>query len=113
MISYDTDIQNTPEKAHNSDLIKIGISQGDTNGVGYELILKTFSDPGMLELCTPIIFGHVKVANFHRKTLGLNTPLQVIARAEDAVAEKLNQRRIWETLCRKWYGSIYFVRKSC
>ena len=53
MISYDTDIQNTPEKAHNSDLIKIGISQGDTNGVGYELILKTFSDPGMLELCTP------------------------------------------------------------
>lgn len=40
MISYDTDIQNTPEKAHNSDLIKIGISQGDTNGVGYELILK-------------------------------------------------------------------------
>ena len=90
MISYDTDIQNTPEKAHNSDLIKIGISQGDTNGVGYELILKTFSDPGMLELCTPIIFGHVKVANFHRKTLGLNTPLQVIARAEDAVAGKLN-----------------------
>lgn len=35
-------------------------------------------------------FGHVKVANFHRKTLGLNTPLQVIARAEDAVAGKLN-----------------------
>lgn len=90
MINYDTDIQNAPEKAHNADLIKIGISQGDTNGVGYELILKTFSDPEMLELCTPIIFGHVKAANFHRKALGLNTPLQVIAHAEDAVAGKLN-----------------------
>ena len=35
--------------------IRIGITQGDINGVGYEVILKTFSDPTMLELCTPII----------------------------------------------------------
>ena len=37
--------------------IRIGITQGDINGVGYEVILKTFSDPTMLELCTPIIYG--------------------------------------------------------
>ena len=41
--------------------IRIGITQGDINGVGYEVILKTFSDPTMLELCTPIIYGSPKV----------------------------------------------------
>ena len=37
--------------------IRVGITQGDINGVGYEVILKTFADPVMLELCTPIIYG--------------------------------------------------------
>ena len=36
---------------------RVGITHGDINGVGYEVILKTFSDPTMLELCTPIIYG--------------------------------------------------------
>lgn len=36
--------------------IRVGITQGDVNGVGYEVILKTFSEPLMLELCTPIIW---------------------------------------------------------
>ena len=49
--------------------IRIGITQGDINGVGYEVILKTFSDPTMLELCTPIIYGSPKVAAYHRKSL--------------------------------------------
>ena len=44
--------------------IRIGITQGDINGVGYEVILKTFSDPTMLELCTPIIYGSPKVAAY-------------------------------------------------
>lgn len=42
--------------------IRVGITQGDINGVGYEVILKTFADPVMLELCTPIIYGSPKVA---------------------------------------------------
>ena len=46
--------------------IKIGITQGDINGVGYEVILKTFADPVMLELCTPVIYGSPKVAAYHR-----------------------------------------------
>lgn len=40
--------------------IRIGITQGDINGVGYEVILKAFADPVMLELCTPIIYGSPK-----------------------------------------------------
>lgn len=80
--------QETQEKAAP---IRVGITQGDTNGVGYELIFKTFSDASMLEICTPIVFGHIKVANFHKKTLGFNNiSLNVVASAEEAVPSKLN-----------------------
>lgn len=47
--------------------IKIGVTQGDTNGVGWEVILKIFSDSRMCELLTPIIYGNPKVAEFYRK----------------------------------------------
>jgi len=49
--------------------IKIGISQGDSNGVGYEVILKTFSDARMFELCTPVLYGSPKIAAFYNKIL--------------------------------------------
>ena len=47
-------------------LIKVGITHGDINGIGYEVILKTFSDTRMAELCTPIIYGSSKIAAYHR-----------------------------------------------
>lgn len=70
--------------------IKIGITQGDINGVGYEVILKTFADPVMLELCTPIIYGSPKVAAYHRKALDLPTNFSIINSATDAAANRLN-----------------------
>jgi 4-hydroxythreonine-4-phosphate dehydrogenase len=51
--------------------IIVGISQGDINGIGLEVIIKTFLDPHMLEICTPVIFGSNKTAAFHRKTLNI------------------------------------------
>lgn len=51
--------------------IIVGISQGDINGIGLEVIIKTFLDPQMLELCTPVIFGSNKTATFHRKALNI------------------------------------------
>ncbi len=51
--------------------LKIGITQGDTNGVGWELILKIFSDSRICELCTPIIYGSPKVANHYKKIVTL------------------------------------------
>lgn len=48
----------------------IGISIGDLNGVGMELIIKTFADPDILDLCTPVVFGSSKVASYHRKAIG-------------------------------------------
>jgi 4-hydroxythreonine-4-phosphate dehydrogenase len=47
----------------------IGISVGDLNGIGTELIIKTFSDPRILELCTPLIFASPKLINFYRKSI--------------------------------------------
>ncbi|MGQ8337345.1 4-hydroxythreonine-4-phosphate dehydrogenase PdxA [Sunxiuqinia sp. A32] len=52
--------------------IKIGISQGDINGIGYEVIMKTLSDARILEMCTPIVYGSPKVAAYHRKALDMN-----------------------------------------
>lgn len=43
-------------------LLKIGITHGDINGISYEVLLKVFQDPEMLELCTPVIFGSAQVA---------------------------------------------------
>ncbi len=55
---------------HNT--IRVGISHGDVNGIGYEVIMKTLLDPRILEMCTPIIYGSPKVAAYHRKALDIN-----------------------------------------
>ncbi len=66
--------------------IRVGISQGDINGIGYEVILKTLSDERMLELCTPVIYGSSKVAIYHRKALEMPTiPFNSIKSADKAV----------------------------
>lgn len=49
--------------------IRVGITQGDTNGIGYEVILKTLGDGLMCELCTPVLYGSSKIATYHRKAL--------------------------------------------
>ncbi|MDO4511846.1 MAG: 4-hydroxythreonine-4-phosphate dehydrogenase PdxA, partial [Bacteroidales bacterium] len=55
----------------NDKKIRIGITQGDTNGIGYEVILKTFANPAMLELCTPVIYGSSKIMTYHRKAINM------------------------------------------
>ena len=70
--------------------ILVGITHGDINGVGYETILKLFSEPMMLELCTPIIYGSPKVATYHRKALELTTNFVTIQQADEAVDGRLN-----------------------
>ncbi|MBQ1973908.1 MAG: 4-hydroxythreonine-4-phosphate dehydrogenase PdxA [Paraprevotella sp.] len=70
--------------------IRVGITHGDINGVGYEVILKTFADTTMAELCTPIVYGSPKVLAYHRKALESSTNFQTINVATDAVEGKLN-----------------------
>jgi 4-hydroxythreonine-4-phosphate dehydrogenase len=71
-------------------LIRVAITHGDTNGIGYEVILKTFEEPGMLELCTPIIYGSPKAAAYHRKMLDLQTNFCIISSAEEAQEGRVN-----------------------
>ena len=70
--------------------IRVGITQGDTNGIGYEVILKTFDNPEMFEICTPIVYGSPKAAAYHRKALEMETPYNAVANANEAQAGKLN-----------------------
>ncbi len=70
--------------------IKVGITHGDINGVGYEVILKAFSDPMMLDLCTPIIYGSPKVAAYHRKAMDIQTNFSIVNSATEAQDGRVN-----------------------
>jgi len=75
-------------------LIKIGITQGDINGIGYEVILKTFSDVRMFELCTPVLYGSPKIASYYNKILESgelsSSPTHNIVDAMKTAQDKLN-----------------------
>ena len=49
----------------------IGVSIGDVNGIGPEVIIKTFADPRILDMCTPVIFANPKIINFYKKSLDI------------------------------------------
>ena len=69
----------------------IGISHGDINGVGYEVIIKTLSDPRLPEMCTPVIYGSAKILTAYRKMLGLpNLPVNVIQQVQEAKPGAVN-----------------------
>lgn len=73
------------------DKIIIGITHGDINGIGYEVILKTMSEPRMLETFIPVIYGSPKVASYHRKNLdiqGIN--LNIINTIEEINHKRVN-----------------------
>ena len=71
--------------------ILAGISQGDINSIGYEVIIKALSDPTINDICTPVIYGSPKVAAYHRKALNLNTlSFNNIRVPEEAHAKKTN-----------------------
>lgn len=70
--------------------IKVGISQGDVNGVGYEVILKTFANEDMFQLCVPVLFGSPKVMAYYKKSIEGAPNFNVIDRPEKARDNQLN-----------------------
>ncbi|MCB9360375.1 MAG: 4-hydroxythreonine-4-phosphate dehydrogenase PdxA [Flavobacteriales bacterium] len=75
---------------------KIGISVGDINGVGIEVIIKTFLDPQMMELCTPIVYGSSKTVSHYRKSLDIHDfSFNKIDDAKDANPKKANIIDCW------------------
>lgn len=73
-----------------SGKIRVGITHGDINGVGYEVILKAFSDPTMFELCTPVVYGSPKVAAYHRKAMDIQTAFSIVNTVEEVQDGRLN-----------------------
>jgi len=68
--------------------IKVGITHGDINGIGYEIILNTLSDPRILDMCIPVIYGSAKVAAYYRKVLNLNNIVINSVRSVDQIHPK-------------------------
>ncbi|MEE9408411.1 MAG: 4-hydroxythreonine-4-phosphate dehydrogenase PdxA [Polaribacter sp.] len=79
-----------------SDKIIVGISIGDLNGIGIEVILKTFEDKRMLEFCTPVLFGSTKVISYHKKALNIDTPIHGITSINQVAHNKINLLNIWK-----------------
>lgn len=79
-----------------SENIIVGISIGDLNGIGPEVILKTFEDARMLEFCTPVIFGNVRTLSFIKKQLDLTLVLHGIDQLDQIVPGKINVINIWK-----------------
>lgn len=74
-----------------SQKIKVGITQGDTNGISFEIIMKAFAEPESYELFTPIIYGSPKAAAYHRKALNIqNFSFNNIHEASEAHPKRVN-----------------------
>ena len=78
--------------------IKLGISVGDLNGIGCEVILKTFDDSRMLDFCTPIIFASNKTISNQKNELGLDITYHGINEASSALEGKINVVNVWKEI---------------
>ncbi len=80
----------------NNRKIRVAITHGDTNGIGYELIFKTFASPEILELCTPIIYGSPKVAAYHRNALGIEANFSIVNSATEVEDGRVNMLPVFD-----------------
>lgn len=76
--------------------IRLGISIGDLNGIGSEVILKTFEDTRMLDFCTPVIFASVKVLSFLKKHYGMEVNFHGIDTTSQILDSKINVLNVWK-----------------
>ncbi len=76
--------------------IVVGISVGDINGIGLEVILKTFEDNRMLDFCTPVIFASTKTVSFHRKQLRVSINYNGTDHVSKIIHGKINIVNVWK-----------------
>ena len=83
---------NNQKSVNMSRKLIVGITQGDGNGIGYEVIIKALADERMLEFCTPVIYGSSKIFGFYKKQIhdieNINT--NVISSAKDVHQKRVN-----------------------
>ena len=68
------------DNSTNTSLPRIGLSQGDFNGISYEVILKAFSDARMFETFTPVLYGQSKAFSYYKKNFGMESPNYALTR---------------------------------
>ncbi len=77
--------------------IKIGISVGDINGIGMEVILKTLDDPRITQLCTPVVYGSSKVLSYHKNIVNIGDfPIANVRDAHHLKAGEVNVVNCWQ-----------------
>ncbi|QDO93238.1 4-hydroxythreonine-4-phosphate dehydrogenase PdxA [Formosa sediminum] len=76
--------------------IIVGISIGDLNGIGGEIILKTFEDPRILEFCTPVIFASVKVMSYFKNHFKMDINFNGINHVNQIIIGKVNVLNVWK-----------------
>ncbi|WKW46266.1 4-hydroxythreonine-4-phosphate dehydrogenase PdxA [Myroides sp. JBRI-B21084] len=86
--------------------IILGISIGDMNGVGPEVILKTFEDQRMMEFCTPVVFGNAKLLSFIKKIINCNTNIHGIDSLDQIQKGKFNVLNIWKEGVNLDFGTL-------
>ena len=79
-----------------TDKIIVGISVGDINGIGIEIILKTFEDKRMLEFCTPVLFASTKLLYYHKKNLKMHNSIHGINSIDKIAHGKINLMNTWK-----------------
>jgi len=91
---------------HENAKIKLGISVGDLNGIGCEVIFKTFEDSRMLDFCTPVIFASNKTVSYQLKTFGLEIPFNGVQEASSALEGKVNVVNVWKEVPKIQFGEV-------
>lgn len=88
--------------------IRVGITQGDMNGIGPETIIKALADPAIIELITPVIYSSVKVLQAHRKAMGLDDFSVHVVKPNDP----LNPKRVNLVPCIEADDEVDFGKPS-
>jgi len=78
------------------DKPKIGITIGDLNGIGVEVILKTLGEPKILNFCLPVIYGSAKVISYHKNIVGVDFPFQSLHRGDRFATDRVNIINCWQ-----------------
>lgn len=86
--------------------IIVGISVGDINGIGIEIILKTFEDKRMLDFCTPVIFASNRLVSYHKKNLRLSNNIYTINSIDKIAHDKINLINSWKDEVKIELGKI-------
>ena len=84
--------------------IRLGISIGDLNGIGCEVVLRTFGDPRMLDFCTPVIFASTKTITQQKNDLAIELEFNGVGEASQAIAGKVNIVNLWKEAPDLEYG---------